>query len=632
MRGLVRKLAVAFAVISIVGACGTSPTPPPVASPTAMLSPTVAPSSTPPPVVSPSPALAAIPTAIAVGGTHACALFGDGTLKCWGDNAYGQLGNGTSTNPLSPSVVLVPPVIVVAGPGSASPLTGVSAIALGLRHTCALLIDATVKCWGWNSRFDDPTAITGSGGQLGDGTTIDRMAPVTVIAGPGSASPLTGVKAITAGWFHTCALLVDGTVKCWGTNWEGQLGDGTGRGGLAPVTAPVTVIAAQGSTSALSGVRAIAAGDLRTCALLADGTVKCWGSNYVSQLSDPAAGASGIDAAPVTVIDAGAPPVALSGVSAVAIEGGFTQGSGGFVACALVVSHTVKCWGANDNGALGDGTTTSSLMPVDVVGIPGEATAITAGCALLVDTTVTCWPGFSPQGDLLNAPFTVKAAAGSSDPLSGVTAIAAADAQTCALLLDGTVTCWKWNVPTPVTVLGLLATSPGVTPAPTATTGPTPGAGVPAPDGRIRLGATGYPGKVKPVKSSFVGNNVYNTTGTDQTDVEEFVGAPLADEYYSFEISIQNDAAQADKFTVKATGTAVALPVKYFHGKTDITSAIVAGNYNTPSLAPGVTYLITAKVMIEGGDVTRLVTITSLTDSTQKDTIEFGMKDVPCGC
>ncbi len=390
---------------------------------------------------------------VAVGIYHACALPGDGTVKCWGDNSHGQLGNGVRTDSLTlPGDTVPAPVTVAAAPGSTSPLSGVSAIAAGLGHTCALLANGTVKCWGWNSRIDDPIAITGSGGQLGDGTTIDRLTPVTVIAGPGSTSPLSGVSAIAAGWFHTCALLVDGTVKCWGTNWQGQLGDGTGEGGLAPVTAPVTVIAAPGSTSALSGVTAIAAGDLKTCAILADGTVTCWGSNYVSQLADGAAQ----DAAPVTVVGAPGSGSPLSGVTAIAIEGGFTQDVGGYTACALMVSRTLKCWGANDFGSLGDGTTTSSLTPVDVVGIPGEATAITAGCALLVGGTVTCWPGFSPQGDLLNAPFTVKAAAGSTSALSGVTSIVAGGVQICALLADGSVMCWRWNLPTPVAVPGLL--------------------------------------------------------------------------------------------------------------------------------------------------------------------------------
>jgi alpha-tubulin suppressor-like RCC1 family protein len=292
-----------------------------------------------------------------VSGEHACALPGDGTVRCWGFNYYGELGDGTKTAssvPASDTLPLVA-VTVIAGPGSSTPLTDVRAIAAGLRHTCAVLADSTVKCWGWNSTIHGPTAITGSGGQVGDGTVIDRLAPVTVIAGAGSTDPLSGVRALTAGWFHTCALMLDTTVKCWGTNKEGQLGDGS----TTDTTAPVAVIAAPGSTTPLSGVMAIASGDFRTCALLADTTVTCWGWKYVSQLGGPNV-VPKPDVTPVPVNDSPSGGV-LSGVTGIAVAGGYTQDVGGFLACALISSQRAKWWGANDNGSLGDGTTTSSL-------------------------------------------------------------------------------------------------------------------------------------------------------------------------------------------------------------------------------------------------------------------------------
>ena len=122
---------------------------------------------------------------IAVGGSHACALPGDSTVKCWGSlNWYGELGDGTKWDPTTPGDIgdnVLPPVTVIAEAGSTAPLSGVTAIAAGLRHTCAVLTTGTVKCWGKNSSIeDDPFALSGSGGQLGDGTTIDRLAPVTV--------------------------------------------------------------------------------------------------------------------------------------------------------------------------------------------------------------------------------------------------------------------------------------------------------------------------------------------------------------------------------------------------------------------------------------------------------------------
>jgi hypothetical protein len=150
----------------------------------------------------------------------------------------------------------------------------------------------------------------------------------------------------------------------------------------------------------------------------------------------------------------------LSGVTAIAVAGGFTQDVGGFLACALMTSQGVKCWGANDNGSLGDGTTTSSLTPVDVVGLPGPVTAITGGCALLADTTVSCWPNFDAAGQLVNGPAVVMDAEGSATPLTGVTTIALGNFQRCAILVDGSVKCWSSSGVPPTTLPGLLITEP----------------------------------------------------------------------------------------------------------------------------------------------------------------------------
>ena len=126
---------------------------------------------------------------------HSCALMGDSTVKCWGDNSTGQLGDGTTTNRPRPKTV----------PG----LSGVTQLSLGDGHSCALLSDGTVKCWGKNYS-----------GQLGDGTALSRNNPAPV-------SGLTGAIQISLGWYHSCALLTGGSVKCWGVNSRGQLGDGT---------------------------------------------------------------------------------------------------------------------------------------------------------------------------------------------------------------------------------------------------------------------------------------------------------------------------------------------------------------------------------------------------------------------
>jgi len=180
---------------------------------------------------------------LAAGNQHTCARLADGTVRCWGRNGSGELGDGGSENRSSPVAVMG--------------LSNAAEIVAGNRHTCARLMDGTVRCWG------DNTA-----GQFGDGSTASRRSPVTVTG-------LTGVVQIAAGWFHTCARLMDGTARCWGNNINGQLGDGTNANRLSPV-----------AVMGLTNVVELAAGTFHTCARLMDGTVRCWGDNRSAQLGD----------------------------------------------------------------------------------------------------------------------------------------------------------------------------------------------------------------------------------------------------------------------------------------------------------------------------------------------------------
>jgi hypothetical protein len=202
----------------------------------------------------------------------------------------------------------------------------VSAIATGGEHTCALTASGGVKCWGANSS-----------GQLGDGTITDRYTPVQV------SGLSSGVSAIANGYYHTCALTNSGGVKCWGSNDNGKLGDGTNDQRNTPI-----------DVSGLgSGVGGIATGGAHTCALTTSGGVKCWGSNQYGELGDG------------TTTDRYS-PVDVSGLS----SHGSDIAGGGDHTCALVAGSKIKCWGRDNYGQLGLGAIIKRLTPVDVVALP----------------------------------------------------------------------------------------------------------------------------------------------------------------------------------------------------------------------------------------------------------------------
>jgi len=280
-----------------------------------------------------------------------------------------------------------------------------ASITAGRNHTCALLNTGAVKCWGSNSN-----------GQLGDGTTTNKKTP-TAVSGLSS-----DVTAITAGREGTCALLATGAVKCWGWNLYGQLGDGTTTDRKTPTDV----------SGLSSGVTAITAGTRHTCALLATGAVHCWGDNSDGQLGDG------------TTTDRHTPtPVTGLSSDVTAITAGHNH------TCALLATGAVECWGYNEYGQLGDGTTDDRLTPTAVTGLSSGVTAISASrfhtCALLTTGALNCW-GDNTYGHLGDGTtddrLTPTAVTGLS---GGVTAITAETFHTCALLATGAVECWGYN-------------------------------------------------------------------------------------------------------------------------------------------------------------------------------------------
>jgi alpha-tubulin suppressor-like RCC1 family protein len=290
---------------------------------------------------------------VKAGYNHSCAVTTSGGLKCWGYNLYGQLGDGTTATKNSP--------VDVSGLGS-----GIVDVALGYYHTCALTSGGGVKCWGYNTY-----------GQLGDGSTATKNTPVDV-SGLGS-----GVVAITAGYYHTCAITTAGAAKCWGYNTYGQLGDGFTAAKNVPTDVPALT----------ANVTAITAGYYHTCAVVSGGA-QCWGYNYYGQLGD---GTTTTKNVPTSVSTLG------SGVS--------TIDTTYYHTCAKTTGGAALCWGYGTSGQLGDATNTTKNAPVSVSGLTSGAAAVDAGgthsCALTSSGGVKCW-GSNTYGQLGDGTTTAK--------------------------------------------------------------------------------------------------------------------------------------------------------------------------------------------------------------------------------
>jgi alpha-tubulin suppressor-like RCC1 family protein len=337
-------------------------------------------------------------SSVAAGSAHTVALKSDGTAWTWGVNTFGQLGNGTNA--------------VSSTPVSVSGLTGGGAVAAGSAHTVALKSDGTVWTWGVNTF-----------GQLGNGTTTQSTIPVQVL----QVSGFAGAASVAAGGYHSVAVkLSDGTVWAWGNNSKGQLGNGTTTGSPTPVQ----VSQVSGLAGVFTGVTTVAAGGYHSVARKSDGTVWAWGFNFYGQLGNGTYGNNASSSTPVQVL--------LTGVTSVAA--GFNH------TVALKDDGTVWAWGDNGYGQLGTGSTTQSLIPVQVTGLTGViavATGYNHTVALKDDGTVWAW-GDNGYGQLGTGSTTQSTIPVQVTGLTGTfIAIAAGVGHTVALKSDKTV--WTWG-------------------------------------------------------------------------------------------------------------------------------------------------------------------------------------------
>ncbi|RYF52310.1 MAG: hypothetical protein EOO38_00625 [Cytophagaceae bacterium] len=377
---------------------------------------------------------------VTVSNYKVCALLSNQGRKCWGSSGYGSFDDGTLNNSSSPVTsvnltsvayigrgwdnlcsVLINGTVRCAGRSNLlssgtgldrvalSPIktnflgAGVSKIISGNNHKCALMSNSTVRCWGLNNH-----------GQLGDGTKVNRDEPVAVVG-------ITGAVDLSIAHESTCALLSDQTVKCWGKNNWGELGSGAL---TAESLSPVTVVGVSNATS-------IKAWYASTCVVLGDKTVRCWGSNTYGRLGD------GTTTDRSTAVNPG-----LTGIVKMSVSGTHS--------CAITMTGALYCWGADSAGQLGQGSINNeSKVPIlvpTVTNVIDIATSEYSTCALLSDQTVKCWgydgsgrtgAGYVATTNTVN-PTTVAG-------VSGVVSISAGINHYCALLSDSTAKCWGYG-------------------------------------------------------------------------------------------------------------------------------------------------------------------------------------------
>jgi alpha-tubulin suppressor-like RCC1 family protein len=349
-------------------------------------------------------------TQLAAGGTiygktptHAdftCGVTQTGNIWCWGYGLDGQLGAGVNASSNVPVQVL-------------RPTAKAEQVATGANHACALLVDNSVWCWGFNAQ-----------GELGNNTKTSSNVPVQAIG-------VGGVQEVGAGVYNSCALLGSGGVLCWGVNTRGELGNGT----TTNSKTAVPVIGLDGPAGEIS------TGGHHTCAIVnATGTqeIECWGEGQAGELGNGSY-VVGPNPTPGPVFGMSGSPASGTGVLPEQVAAGSSTDT-----CAVVLTGQVFCFGSNAKGQLGDGTKVDRALPTLVMGITSGPQQIgegsNGGCAVNPAQAVSCW-GSIDGNDF--APHNTAQAVTSLT--TGIAQVAVGDADACALLTTAKLRCWGEN-------------------------------------------------------------------------------------------------------------------------------------------------------------------------------------------
>ncbi|DAC24236.1 MAG TPA: hypothetical protein HA345_01985 [Candidatus Thalassarchaeaceae archaeon] len=338
---------------------------------------------------------------LSVGHHHTCSILENGTAICWGHDGYEQLGDGgDSSRHTRPSTPVSPPSD-----------EKFDSIYSNHHRTCALSTGKNLFCWGQNDH-----------GETGDGTSNVYSSPTNAVGFPVNRT----VVDVGMGDYHTCAILDDRSLNCWGHDGDGKLGNGADETSVQYSPVSVSIPEERNPID-------VEAGKTHTCVLFDDGGIMCWGRDHVGQNGDAGSGATTHLPGSNVVLPAGRSAIDLS--------------VGAFHACAILDNSSIACWGWNAYGQIGDNTTIDAISPVLVkLPIGAKATDVDAGyyhtCAALENGSVSCW-GRNNWGQIsdLGLSYMPRHVNGTESTVN----VAASEMHTCALADNGTISCWGEN-------------------------------------------------------------------------------------------------------------------------------------------------------------------------------------------